>query len=76
MNQEIKKYKVTTETRGVLYFAELPAKTYFMQGSQDPADIGKAMLYTYDPGTCLIPMIVILTGLQYRDITRSGESIQ
>ena len=70
------KFKVTTETRGVLYFAELPEGTYFLQGSQDPADIGKAMLYTYDPGTCLIPIIEISSGLQYRDITRAGESIQ
>ena len=71
-----KKYKVTTKTKGVLYFAELPEGTYFLQGSQDEADTGKATLYTFDGGTCLIPIVEISTGLQYRDITRSGESIQ
>ena len=71
-----KKYKVTTETRGILYFAELPEGTYFLQGSQDEADIGKATLHTFDAGTCLIPIIEISTGLQYRDITKAGQSIQ
>ena len=73
---KIRKYKVTTETRGILYFAELPEGTYFLQGSPDQDETGKATLYTYDAGTCLIPIIEISTGLQYRDITRAGHSIQ
>jgi hypothetical protein len=53
----MKKYRVETETRGILYFDELPAGTYFLGGYQDINDKGKACLFTFDRGTCLIPII-------------------
>lgn len=51
------KYFVNTENRGMLTFDQLPKGTYFMEGSSDMKDKGKAMYYTFDNcGTCLIPI--------------------
>ena len=72
MNQEIKKYKVTTETRGVLYFAELPINTYFLEGVREISDAGKA---TFRRGASLIPICYTETGKQVQDITRAGKTI-
>ncbi len=71
----LKRYMVNTENRGILYFDELPSNTYFQEGFQDANDKGKAMYYTWDNGTCLIPIIDTKTGLQVCDISRAGETI-
>jgi hypothetical protein len=49
-------YTVSTETRGVLTFTELPPKTYFAMGCNG-LQVGQAMLLTWDNGTCLIPIM-------------------
>ena len=69
------KFQVTTETKGVLYFSELPKNTYFLEGSRDINEKGQAFYYTFDNGTCLIPIIGIKTGKVYTDITRAGQLI-
>jgi hypothetical protein len=47
-------YKVETDTKGTLYFEELPSDVYWGNGSQDPEDKNKAFWYGYDNGTSLI----------------------
>jgi hypothetical protein len=73
--EPLKRYIVKTETKGFLYFDELPKNTYFCEGSQDINDKGKAMLFTNDNGTCLIPIIDTTTGQQVLDISRAGQTI-
>lgn len=58
------RYKVETQTRGILYFEELPKDTYYLEGLQNPEDKGKATLFTWDNGTCLIPIIDTTTNKQ------------
>jgi len=53
----MKKYRVETKTKGVLYFDELPKNTYYLEGFQDIMDKGKACLFMFDDGTCLVPII-------------------
>jgi hypothetical protein len=48
------KYKVETDTKGTLYFEELPSDVYWGNGSQDPEDKNRAFWYGYDNGTSLI----------------------
>ena len=60
----MKKYRVKTESKGVLEFDELPKNTYFLEGFQDPEDKGKACLFIFDNGTSLIPIINTKTGKQ------------
>ena len=74
--EQIKRYMVETQTRGILYFDELPKGTYYCGGFQDANDKGKAMLFTWDTGTCLIPIIDTKTGKQVQDITKAGTSIE
>jgi hypothetical protein len=69
------KYKVETETKGTLFFDELPKRTYFLGGYQNEADKGKATYFTFDNGTCLIPIIDTKTGLQVIDISKAGTEI-
>jgi hypothetical protein len=66
-------YKVQTQTRGVLYFTKLPKGTYFGTGYHE-GEKGKAFYFTYDTGTCLIP-ITDLNGNEIFDISRAGEEI-
>lgn len=58
------RYKVETESRGTLYFDELPKNTYYLEGYQNREDKGKACLFTFDRGTCLIPIIDTITNKQ------------
>lgn len=71
-----KKYMVKTETKGTLFFDELPTGTYFQEGYQTPEDKGNAMYFTNDNGTCLIPIYEIATGKQVVDINRAGQDIK
>jgi hypothetical protein len=73
--EPVKRYMVVTETKGTLYFDELPKKTYFLGGFRDPADKGKATYYMGDAGTCLIPIIDTITGKQVCIPSRAGQSI-
>jgi len=66
-------YKVQTQTKGILIFNELPKGTYFGIGYNE-AERGKAFYFTYDNGTCLIP-ITDLNGNEIFDINRAGEEI-
>lgn len=70
------KYKVITQTRGILEYTELPEKTYFLSGVNGPEDAGKATLFTYDTGTCLIPICHADTGQQVRIIENAGKEIR
>lgn len=69
------KYKVETETKGILFFDALPKGTYFLGGYQNESDKGKACLFIFDCGTCLLPIIEVLTGKQVIDISRAGNEI-
>ena len=69
------RYIVKTETRGTLFFDELPNKTYFAMGYQDESDKGKAYLFAFDKGTCLIPIIDTRTGLQVCKPEFAGHEI-
>jgi hypothetical protein len=60
------RYIVQTQSRGILEFDELPQTTYYSQGLGDPNDVGYGYLHTYDPHTCLIPIIDTQTGKQLR----------
>lgn len=60
------RYIVQTQTRGTLEFNELPQTTYYSEGLGDPNDVGNGYLHTYDPNTCLIPIIDTQTGKQLR----------
>jgi hypothetical protein len=71
--EPIKRYMVKTQNRGILYFDELPQDTYYCGGFQDANDKGKAMLYTWDNGTCLIPIIDTLTGQQVYDLSKAAQ---
>lgn len=48
-------YTVTTQHRGILTFPELPKNTYFAEGFNG-TERGQAFFYTWDNGTCLIPI--------------------
>jgi len=80
--EQVKRYMVKTQNRGILYFDELPKGTYFLGGYSNPKDhpegweAGKATLFTWDNGTCLIPIIDTKTGKQVQDITKAGTSIE
>lgn len=68
-------YKVETQTRGILYFTKLPIGTYFLGGYREENDKGKAYYFTFDSGTCLIP-ITDLQGNQIIDISKAGLEIK
>ena len=68
-------YKVETQTRGTLYFTQLPKGTYFLGGYRDESDKGKACYYTFDTSTCLIP-ITDLNDKKIIDISRAGQEIK
>lgn len=70
------KYKVRTQTRGVLEFNELPNGTYFLSDYNGPEEKGLATLFTYDPGTCLIPICHADTGQQVRIVENAGKEIR
>ena len=70
------KYIVKTSTRGILNFDELPHGTYFLAGFRDPNDKGLATLFTFDNGTCLIPICHADTGQQVRIIENAGKEIR
>jgi hypothetical protein len=70
--EKVKRYKVETESKGILYFDELPKNTYYCGGFQDANDKGKAMLFTWDNGTCLIPIIDTYTGKQVYDVSKAA----
>lgn len=57
-------YHVKTKTNGVLIFDQLPKNTYFAEGGYNDIKGGEAFLFTYDEGTCLLPIIDSKTGLQ------------
>jgi len=69
------RYSVKTETKGTLYFDELPKNTYFLEGLQDENDRGKATFFTNDNGTCLIPIIDTKTGKQVIDTKKARKEI-
>ena len=69
------RYHVDTETRGRLTFKDLPKGTYFLSGVNGPEEEGLATYFTFDRGTCLIPIIETATGKQYRDKSRAGKEI-
>jgi len=74
--EPLKRYMVKTESKGTLFFDDLPNGTYFQEGSQDIADKGKAMYFMFDTcGSCLIPIIDTNTGEQVVDISKAGRSI-
>lgn len=73
------KYKVITETKGVLTFTELPENTYFAIGNignKPQSKAGEAFLFTYDNGTCLIPIKDIKTGQQIIIPENAGKEIK
>lgn len=72
----MKLYKVHTLTFGVLEFEKLPNKTYFLSGFQDANDRGKACLFCFDRGTCLLPIIDIKTGKQVCILENAGKEIR
>lgn len=49
------KYKVETDSKGILYFERLPDEIYWGSGYQDPKDENKAFWFGFDNGTSLIP---------------------
>ncbi len=59
------RYIVKTKNRGILEFNELPDNTYYAEGISD-MEKDTAWLYTWDEGTCLIPIIDTTTGEQVR----------
>lgn len=65
-NTSTARYIVQTQTRGTLEFDELPRNTHYSEGLGDPNDVGNGYLFTYDPDTCLIPIIDTQTGKQLR----------
>ena len=74
----LKRYMVKTETKGTLFFDELPSGTYFLMGVQSSPEgweAGKATYMTFDNGTCLIPIYDTTTGKQVQDESRAGETI-
>lgn len=76
--EQVKRYMVKTQNRGILYFDELPEGTFFLSqlsNNEKGWEAGKATLYTWDNGTCLIPIIDTKTGKQVQDINRAGTSI-
>lgn len=73
--ETMKRYIVKTETKGILSFDELPKGTYFQIGCHLIEDKGLAMYYTWDNGTCLIPIIDTHTGQQVKDLSKAGKSI-
>lgn len=62
--------------RQVLLFPELPNNTYFLGGYQDEADKGKATYFTFDNGTCLIPIVDIKTNKQVCLSANAGKQIK
>lgn len=73
----VKRYMVKTETRGILYFDDLPQGTYFAMGdcgNEPQSKPGQAFYFTNDNGTCLIPIIDTNTGLQVIRPDKSGQS--
>ena len=48
-------FTVKTEKRGVLTCPQLPKNTYFAEGFNGTKP-GQAFYYTWDNGTCLIPI--------------------
>lgn len=74
----LKKYMVKTQTKGTLFFDELPRGTYFLMGienSPEGWEVGKATYMTFDNGTCLIPIYDTTTGKQVQDINKAGTEI-
>lgn len=68
------KYKVETDTKGTLYFEELPSDVYWGNGSQDPEDKNKAFWYGYDNGTSLISFQTIDGQFIYKgEIKKTSE---
>lgn len=72
----MKRYSVTTTTRGILEFDTLPNKTYFLSGFQDANDKGKATLFCFDRGTCLLPIVDTRTGKQVCIPENAGKEIR
>lgn len=72
----MKRYTVHTETKGVLEFDTFPNNTYFLGGYQNENDKGLATFFTFDSGTCLIPIIDTKTGQQVRIIENAGKEIK
>ena len=73
--EPVKKYMVKTETKGILYFDELPNYTYFCLGiNGDP--IGQAMYFTNDKGTCLIPIRYTKDGTEVIIPENAGKEIK
>ena len=73
------RYKVETETKGILVFEELPENTYFAFGNIGNAPQskpGEAYLFINDNGTCLIPIKDIKTGQQVIIPENSGKQIK
>lgn len=60
---------------GRKYFDSLPVNTYFLCGYQDETDTGKATLYCFDDGTCLIPVFDAITDKQICFPELAGKSI-
>ncbi len=60
------RYIVKTKNRGVLEFNELPKNIYYAEGLSKDTEEGTAWLFTWDEGTCLIPIIDTTTGEQVR----------
>lgn len=74
-NSTTPNYYCDTETKGRLFFNELPKNTYFLGGYQDESQKGFAMYLTFDNGTCLIP-ISDMNGKQVVMIERAGQEIK
>jgi hypothetical protein len=73
------RYKVKTETKGILVFEELPENTYFTignVGNEPQSKPGEAYLFINDNGTCLIPIKDIKTGEQVIIPENSGKQIK
>jgi len=64
--QTTPRYIVKTKNRGILEFNELPDDVYYAEGLSKDVEEGTAWLYTWDEGTCLIPIIDTTTGEQVR----------
>jgi hypothetical protein len=57
MEDQAFNYFVKTQQKGMLKFETLPSGTYFAMGVTAHAPAGQAFYFTWDNGTCLIPIL-------------------